>query len=550
MATTVIQANAAPPAPPAVPVRDPEILAGYLEDASGNPPGHAAGLVRASSESEIAAFLKSTLDPPVAVLPQGARSSLTEGASPRGEVILSAEKLVSIGRVETWSGGGRAVVGPGVRLKDLQRELASRGLYYPPVPTYQDAMIGGTVSTNAGGAATFKYGVTRQWIRALRVVLFNGDIVQIERGQALSHSGQPFLVRLSSGALRRVPVPTHSLPPLKKLSAGYFAADPLDLVDLFIGSEGTLGLISEVTIDLVPAPHSVVTGLVFLGSAEEGLGLAAALREAALRARANRDARGPDMRSIEIMDGRCLRMLRVHGDSGKLRITVPPASECAILFEMELPEATSNADAEDTLAGFLERGADGPDVPLSRLLGILAANGALETLELAFPEDAARREALHEFREAAPKRVNEILAGRRWEEPGIHKVGGDLIVPFERLPEMLRIYETGFERRGLDFAVWGHASDGNLHPNAIPKSAAEATLAVEALLEFADEAVRRGGAPLSEHGVGRSPLKQQLLERFLGPAAIEGMRCVKLALDPVGRFAPGVLFPNPGPPLP
>jgi D-lactate dehydrogenase (cytochrome) len=165
---------------------------------------------------------------------------------------------------------------------------------------------------------------------------------------------------------------------------------------------------------------------------------------------------------------------------------------------------------------------------------------------VAFPHDAARRRSLKEFREAVPRRVNELLRERRRADRAVRKVAGDLVVPFDDLPEMMRLYEEGFRSRGLEHAVWGHLSDGNLHPNALPRDAREVQAATEAVLEFADEAVRRGGAPLSEHGVGRDPLKQALLLRFLGPAAVDAMRRVKRALDPRGRFAPGVLFPASG----
>jgi D-lactate dehydrogenase (cytochrome) len=127
--------------------------------------------------------------------------------------------------------------------------------------------------------------------------------------------------------------------------------------------------------------------------------------------------------------------------------------------------------------------------------------------------------------------------------PGVTKVAGDLIVPFERLREMMHVYAEGFERRGLQYAVWGHLADGNLHPNALPRNQEEGARAIEALLEFADEAARRGGCPLSEHGVGRNPVKQEMLKRFLGDEAVGQMRRIKRALDPPGRFAPGVLFP-------
>ena len=220
---------------------------------------------------------------------------------------------------------------------------------------------------------------------------------------------------------------------------------------------------------------------------------------------------------------------------------MPDGAGSALLFEMELPERATNDDAQEILARFLDGGSAG-DVPLARLFAILDRRGALDTLEMAFPEDDKRRAALHEFREAVPKRVNEILASCRLDDPGAKKVGGDLIVPFDRLGEMIRIYEDGFTRRGLEFAIWGHASDGNLHPNAIPRTSAEARLASEALFEFADEAARRGGCPLSEHGVGKSPVKQEMMRRFLGDAAVARMREIKRAIDPEWRMAPGVVL--------
>ena len=117
-----------------------------------------------------------------------------------------------------------------------------------------------------------------------------------------------------------------------------------------------------------------------------------------------------------------------------------------------------------------------------------------------------------------------------------------MIVPFDRFEDMMAIYREGYERRGLDYAIWGHISDGNVHPNVIPRSYADVVLGREAILEFGREAIRLGGSPLAEHGVGRSSLKQSLLHEMYGDRGIDEMRAIKRAIDPDWKMAPGVLF--------
>jgi D-lactate dehydrogenase (cytochrome) len=117
-----------------------------------------------------------------------------------------------------------------------------------------------------------------------------------------------------------------------------------------------------------------------------------------------------------------------------------------------------------------------------------------------------------------------------------------MIVPFEAFAEMSRIYREGCERRGLDYAIWGHISDGNVHPNVIPRSYEDMVAGREAILEFGRDAIRLGGSPLAEHGVGRSPTKQALMRLLVGDDGIAAMRAIKRVLDPGWKLAPGVLF--------
>ena len=147
------------------------------------------------------------------------------------------------------------------------------------------------------------------------------------------------------------------------------------------------------------------------------------------------------------------------------------------------------------------------------------------------------------LREAVPAGVNaRVGRAKQQVDARIAKTAADMIVPFDRLGELLTIYDEEFRRRGLDAAVWGHISDGNLHPNVIPRSMDEAESGKAAILAFGREVIRLGGSPLAEHGVGRNPVKQQLLLELYGPDGVDQMRAVKRSLDPDFKLAPGVLF--------
>ena len=128
-------------------------------------------------------------------------------------------------------------------------------------------------------------------------------------------------------------------------------------------------------------------------------------------------------------------------------------------------------------------------------------------------------------------------------DPGIQKTAGDFIVPFAAMARAIALYRAACERRRLDYAIWGHLSDGNLHPNIIPRSLDDVVKGREALQEMARGVIEMGGAPLAEHGVGRNALKQSFLVEMYGEQGIEEMRAVKRALDPAWKLAPGVIFP-------
>jgi D-lactate dehydrogenase (cytochrome) len=413
---------------------------------------------------------------------------------------------------------GRVRVGPGVPLSVLQSSLAASNLYFPPVPTFDGAFVGGTIATNAAGPATFKYGSTRRWVRGATIVLADGDVLDITRGETLASPGGWFEVESSSGRVARVPVPTYKMPEVAKLSAGYYAAPGMDLLDLFIGSEGTLGVVVSATLDVVERPCRMAAMIQCPGDAEAVIVTERLRREASLA----RAGQGPlDVAAIEYMDSLALG---AAPDEAFARAGVSRPRPGSVLL---LAQIDVGADDEPALRA---------------LVSILESTGIEQDPVLAMAGDDRGAARLFALREAVPSGVNAVVARVQTSHPGVEKTAGDMVVPFPRLAESLALYRSAFERRGLDYAIWGHVSDGNLHPNVVPRNFDDVRAGREAILEIARGVMALGGAPLAEHGVGRSAVKQLLLRELYGESGIEEMRAVKRALDPEWKLAPGVIF--------
>jgi D-lactate dehydrogenase (cytochrome) len=514
--------------------RDPDVLSSFVEDAAHFPGGHACGIATIASEAEAAALLQAA----DAVLPIGAQSSLTGGATPMGEILLSTQRLNRILDI----GRDAVRIEAGVTLTDLDAALDQAGRYYPPAPTFFGAFAGGTVATNAAGAATFKYGTTRDWVQALTIVLPGGDVLDVERGATRAHRDGYFDVELSDRTAR-IPVPRYRMPDVPKLSAGYFARPDMDLIDLFIGSEGTLGVITEVTLRVLPERPAFCLALVPFTARTASLAFVRRLRDAAQTTWRTQDPRGIDVSAIEHMDARCLALLREDGVDRLHGVSVPADTAIALLVTLELPRSTTSAQAFDEIGA--ARDPNAPGTALVRFCRALDEAGVLDRVEIAVPGDRARASHLLAVREAVPAAVNQRVGrAKQTIDPRIEKTAADMIVPFDALAALLERYDAGFGNRGLDAAVWGHISDGNVHPNVIPRSFADVTSGQAAILEFGREVIRLGGSPLAEHGVGRNAVKQQLLVELYGTAGVDDMRRVKRAIDPEWKLAPGVLFPR------
>jgi D-lactate dehydrogenase (cytochrome) len=505
-------------------------LAPYLQDAAHYPGGHAAGVALPRTCDEIADVIRSA----ASVLPIGAQSSLTGGATPMGELILSTAKMTRI--VE--ESDRTITIQAGMTVAAMQQHLAGRGAWFPPAPTFTGAYAGGIAATNAAGAATFKYGSTRDWIEGLTVVLADGEVLRLRRGACLAEEGW---LELEGW---RVPVPRYRMPAVRKHSAGYFAAPRMDAVDLFIGSEGTLGVIAEVTFRVLsPAPRTALA-LVACSTEDQAIALTSALRDASLQTWRSGDAHGISAAAIENMDRRCIEILREDGAATRQNVTLPPEAEMLLLVQLELPADATAERAYEEIGTSDDAGA--PDTSMVWFCRLIERAGALELTEIVMPGDNKRIEQLLALREAVPAGVNQRVGHAQRQVDGrIAKTAADMAVPFAHFAEMNAIYRHGFASRGLDYAIWGHISDGNVHPNVIPRSFEDIEKGQEAILGFGCEAARLGGSPLAEHGVGRNVVKQTLLRQLYGDEGLEQMKDVKRALDPEWKLAPGVIFPGP-----
>ncbi len=413
----------------------------------------------------------------VPVTIQGALTGVTGAAVPQSGWAISLTRMNRL-EIQTGTdaraltgapqtGAQRAIVGPGVLLRDLQSAAARAGLYYAPDPTENTSSLGGNIAANASGSRGFRFGATREHVLALRVALMDGRVIDVRRGQTVDFE-----------------VPAIRLPRTTKHSAGYRLVPGMDLVDLFIGSEGTLGVVTQAELKLLPAPGELISGVIFFRDE-------AAALDAVDRWRAPSSDQRQGLRMLEYLDRASLQMLDVaHG--------------AALMIEQE------------------------GDVDLD-MTGALAD-------ESWFAVSAADRERFRQFRHALPERCND-----RIRRSGFMKLSTDYAVPLEHTRDIMRIYRRELDR---DFAgnyvIFGHIGDAHVHINTFSESPRQFERAKALMDDLAREAVALQGTVGAEHGLGKR--KAHLLQVQYSPEEIEAMRAVKRRFDPQWLLGRGTIF--------
>ncbi|MBS1811864.1 MAG: FAD-binding oxidoreductase [Acidobacteria bacterium] len=482
----------------------------YLTDASNIKGGHAARVLFPDNATEIAEALREASQSHMPVTISGAGSGITGGRVPFGGIVLATDRLSQIVSIEGDASGGRATLQAGVNLRDLQSAAAARGLFYPPDPTEWSCFIGGSVSTNASGARTFKYGPTRNYVRRLQIVLTTGEILELQRGQIFADAEGRLKIPLPNGRIIETRLPAYQMPQTRKHAAGYFVAPGMDVIDLFIGSEGTLGVITEVEVDLLLRPAGMLSGVVFFTTEADVLAFVRAARARSLQTR-----RGPftqagiDARALEYFDDQSLNFMRSRNPR------VPEGMAGAVFFEQEVTPET-----EDAL--------------MNAWLELLEQNNACLD-ESWFAVNESDQQSLRDFRHELPVSINEWIARHKQR-----KVATDIAVPDESFATMLRFYQEVLRACGLQYVIFGHIGDNHVHVNILPRDAAEAAQAHELYGRFIQRGIELGGTISAEHGIGK--LKREYLQMLYGEAGLQEMAKLKLAFDPAGILGRGNLF--------
>ena len=436
----------------------PEDLVCYSYD--GTFAQHLPGaIVSPASTEQVSAVMAIAYRESLAIIPRGMASGLAAGVIPfNGELMLNLTRMNRV--LEIDQDNMTVTAQAGVITADLAAAVEAKGLFYPPDPaSVKHSTIGGNVACDSGGPRCLKYGVTGDYVMALEVVLADGRVL-----------------RTGNKCIKNV--------------TGY------DLVHVFVGSEGTLGVVTEVTLRLIPKPQAVRTALaIFADLADATKCVNSILLAGVLPA------------TLEMLDETAVRCVE-----GYMHLGLDCTAEAMLIIET-----------------------DGDPQSADRQIEVAA--------------QVCRQQGAREVKVARDKSESDDLwRARRSVSPSLgrarpNKLGEDIVVPRSAIPDMVVEIKKIALKHGLSIVIFGHAGDGNLHPNILfdRRDKAELARVESAVADLFAAAVALGGTLTGEHGVG--VLKRPYLEMAVGPLAVEVMRTVKQALDPKGILNPGKVLP-------
>jgi D-lactate dehydrogenase (cytochrome) len=502
----------------------------YLKDESNVTGGRVDSLFFPKSLNHLVKIMMEARDKGKKVTVSGGRTGICAGAVPaEGGYLVSLDKMTRPIGLDYAYGELTLKVESGLRLSELSAGVRSKDLgpgiefpeelrkgkkqyFYPPDPTETTATIGGTAATNASGARTLFYGPTRDYVVGIDVVLSTGELLRVNRGEVQADGGC-FKVLKEKGRPLLIPAPSYDMPSTKH-SAGLYSKNSMDLIDLFIGSEGILGVIADVTVKLIEEPGVFFSGAAFFENESDAVDFVVEAKKGGVKPLA-----------LEYFDNDALKLLE------DTRKNQGPVSEIP-------PIPDKNAAVYYESAVFKEGKPDVSELKLEflRWRGLIAACGGDPSIAWAAlnKRDSMRLKA---FRHALPESVNKLISQNKRNDSRIHKVGTDMAVPDMHLKEIIRYYRSELSKEQLASVIFGHIGNSHLHVNMIPDSYDQLLRAKDLYKKFAEKAVTLNGTISAEHGIGK--LKKDYLHILYPSEVLEEMKSIKSALDPDYLLNPG-----------
>ncbi len=467
--------------------RDKDQILGYLEDASNLEEGNADILYIPETEEEVKEAVCECAKKKVPLTVSAGGTGTVGSRIARDGAILSVERLNKILSIDKEN--KRAVLQSGVIISDFLAALAQQDLFYPPFPTERTAFIGGNLATNASGEYSYYFGPTRNYVKRIKVLLSTGKFLEIKRGEIFAD--KEGIIRIDELSVK---IPSYTSPQIKN-AAGYFSKPRMDLIDLFIGSEGTLGVITEAEVEIIDDLQSRFIMVIFLPDEQRLLEFVSEIKN-------NSDLKPV---SLEYFDKNSLDFLRSDFQS------IPDSSTAAIYIEEE--------EGENTL-----------DIWLNLL-------DKYEVIDTWISQNKKRYQELIDFRHKLPEKVRDYF-----KEIKSHKIALDIAVPDNSFKELFYFYKHALANRNIKFVLYGHIGENHLHLNLFPRNAKEKTIVNGICNEAVHKAVEIGGTVSAEHGIGK--IKHKYLEVMYGRKGVLEMARLKKTLDPYCILGLDNIFPR------
>ena len=482
----------------------PDEIQNYLIDAS-NFRGYCDAVFLPLDEKEVAEILKEANRKKQKVTIAGNHTGLSGGCVPQGGIVISTEKMNAIPEINPENKS--AIVEPAITLRDFQAKVRENNLLYPPDPTEKNCFIGGTLSTNASGEKTFKYGSTRVYVKSLNIVLADGDLLCLERGK-FKAVGYNLAVRTQNGKEYQFEIPFINMP-LTKNAAGYYCKKDMDAIDLFVGSEGTLGVVTKAKLKLVPHPEQIISCVIFFNDENNALQFITEAKNKSYRTRIDNSENTIDALALEFLDENSLNFIK---DDYK---QIPADARAAVWFEQEVKQVNE-------------------EILFDKWMELISVHKGNEESAW-FAMNEKEKSEIQELRHNVSLKVADYLSRHN-----VKKLGTDSAVPDDKFLGFYKFCKEQMVKNNFKYIAYGHFGNSHLHMNMLPENEHEYDKGKIIYREIYKKAAALGGTVSAEHGIGK--LKTDYLLDMFGKEIINKMFAIKKILDPNLILGAGNIF--------